>query len=402
MNRRTPMDNNRINTNVRYNVDIDNYLRNEMFNIQRGLPGKDGETIIGPQGPKGEHGIMGPPGLPGVQGPIGPPGLRGLPGIPGPQGIEGPHGPQGEIGEKGKKGDKGEIGPQGPQGPVIESIKIIYTKYQFSLKKQWIPEYTNKYYFTQDFMIGLNKNNQIQNQNKIIFDTFYLQTNSNEINTNFSQNPVNDYLVNYSKNRYDKGDGSYFPREVIPQGLCLEVPKDRKIKIKNISYQIIQTINTKFEINEADVFIGDNNNINYSINDLRKYGIKGFYQNNNDNKIYYQYIDLYLVFEIHSLNNNLSNSLNNETKSYPYLNDKIPFYNPCNTCLTKVEKRKISLTNDNIKDDIELIVPNDIDVNNVLLSIKIEIPENTKEKIKNNNNYGFIPFSFINLNVYIV
>ena len=93
-----------------------------------GPAGRDGQSIVGPQGERGLPGLpgrdgidgksivgpQGPPGLPGRDGEsiVGPPGERGPPGEPG-KSIVGPPGRDGKDGVDGKS----IVGPPGPQGP---------------------------------------------------------------------------------------------------------------------------------------------------------------------------------------------------------------------------------------------------------------------------------------------
>ncbi len=382
--------------NIKSQIDINSLISSEFFNIPRGLPGQDGESIIGPRGLQGEMGPIGPQGIPGPPGPIGPQGLRGPPGPRGPEGEKGEKGEkglQGEQGIQGEKGDKGEKGDIGPQGEIRE---IIYTKHQMSIKKMWIPEYNRKYQLTNDFQISLNKNANKKNEIEI-FDTFYLQNSNMEINTNFMPNPVNDYIVDYSKNNYDEHDYTFFPRDIIPQGIIIRIPKNRIIKIKNIDYQIFQTLNLNY-----DCYYGNKNvNINDISENIKKYGIKGYYT--KEGQIYFEFIELYIVFELHLLNNNpYFKKTSNITRSFPYMKDNQNYYSPVNTCIQKVEKLLINNINGSFKNDIELKIPNDIDSDNISLYIKIEVPKKSIEKLKyinkqKNESFGFIPFSNINI-----
>ncbi len=382
--------------NIKNQIDINSLMNSEFFNIPRGLPGQDGESIIGPRGEKGEMGQIGPQGIPGPPGPIGPQGLRGPPGPRGPEGDKGEKGEEGKQGIQGIQGEKGEKGEKGDVGPQGEIREIIYTKHQMSLKKMWIPEYNRKYQLTNDFQISLNKNANKKNEIET-FDAFYLQNSNMEINTNFMPNPVNDYIVEYCKNNYDENDYTYFPKDIIPQGILIRIPKNRKISIKNVDYQIFQTINLNY-----DCYYG-NKNINISdIDDnIKKYGIKGYYT--KDGQIYFEFIELYIVFELHLLNNNPQfKKMNDKTKSFPYFKDKQNYYSPSNTCITKVEKLLINNINGSFKNDFEIKIPEDIDSDNLSLYVKIEVPKKSIEKLKylNKNkeeSFGFIPFSNINL-----
>ncbi len=375
-------------------IDIDNLMNSEYFSIPRGLPGNDGDSIQGPRGPKGEIGQMGPQGLPGPPGPVGPQGFRGPPGPRGPEGEKGERGERGEkgdIGERGEKGEKGDKGDVGPQGEIRE---VSRTKYQMSLKKMWIPEYNRKYQLTQDFQISLNKNANRKNE-KGTFDAFYLQSGNFEINTNIMPNPVNDYLVENCKNIYDYDDNSFFPKDIIPQGIVVKIPENREIVIKNIEYQIFQTINFKY-----DCFY-KNKNMEDINEKIKKYGLKGYYTKNGE--IYFEFIELYIVFELHLLSNvEFEKTACEINKSYPYYKEENTNYSPNNTCITKVKKVLVNKNNGSIDNELIFIVPENIDSENLSLYVKIEVPSESVKKLKYTNkenieSFGFIPFSNINL-----
>lgn len=99
-----------------------------------GVPGQDGQSIVGPQGEPGPQGDAGADSVvPGPEGPQGPqgepstiPGPQGTPGEQGPAGedstVPGPQGPQGYQGEAGA--DSQIPGPEGPQGPQGEPSTV--------------------------------------------------------------------------------------------------------------------------------------------------------------------------------------------------------------------------------------------------------------------------------------
>jgi hypothetical protein len=85
--------------------------------------GRDGITVVGPQGEDGEDGPPGPPGARGIDGAQGPTGVTGATGPPGfaqdgddgyDWPIPGPVGPKGDTGAAGPSGPAG--GPMGPAG----------------------------------------------------------------------------------------------------------------------------------------------------------------------------------------------------------------------------------------------------------------------------------------------
>ncbi len=385
-------------------VDLDKLMSSELFMIQRGLPGSHGESIPGPRGPQGLQGKTGAQGIPGIQGPPGPAGMKGVQGSKGPQGEKGEKGDQGDCGPKGPQGEKGDIGQRGIPGPKgdkgepgLTGKNIICTRYQMNLKKMFIPEFNKKYQTTQDFMISLNKFHSSSDSDETIFDTFYLNTNGQEVNTNIMPNPVNQYLVNIFKNQYEEDDYQYFPFEILPQGFSLEVPFSRKISIHNIHYHLLQTINEQITLYK--------DNMNDEDPYKSKYGIKGFYQKRTETV--FSNIDLDLVFELHlPIPHQQFVKKNIVTKSFPYYNEKLPFWTPNNSCITKPKKVTINTVQDVYHQDIEFEIPADIDSRTVLLYIKVEVPDETKKILKYRNkkgeeSYGFIPFSYINVNFQI-
>lgn len=103
-----------------------------------GIVGRDGTSIVGPQGDDGEDGPPGPPGARGVDGAAGPTGAAGpfspmallepedpepvwpIPGPQGPAGATGAAGPAGPLtlGPMVFDGEDGDEGPMGPPGPT--------------------------------------------------------------------------------------------------------------------------------------------------------------------------------------------------------------------------------------------------------------------------------------------
>ncbi len=386
---------------------IDQILSSEIFTIQRGLPGPSGESILGPRGPQGPMGKTGAQGIPGIQGPIGPPGLRGLPGKIGPQGpmglpgVIGPQGPMGYPGPQGKSGKDGKDGVNGQQGPQGEQGEIR-TKYHMNLKKMIIPEYGQKYGETQDFIISLNRNQGVNN--KRCFNTFYLNVNGIDINTNIQPDPVSQYYVDFFSNIYDQNqttgnddnviDGEYFPLNTIPQSILCEVKRNRQIIISDIRYCMLQTMNS-----DETYFFEENHQLHSSI--VRNNGIQGFYYRQRE--CMFTNVELELSFEIHHyIPNSQFMKKNKNHKSYPYVsqqqNQSNHPWSPNNTCVTKPQKVIIQKNVGKIDRDIVLTVPQNIDTDVIMLYVKINVPENTKNRLKYYNlkgeeTYGFIPFS---------
>ena len=103
-----------------------------------GPAGRDGQSIVGPQGERGLQGVPGRDGIDGksIVGPQGPPGPPGRDG----ESIVGPPGERGPQGERGPPGERGPQGPPGPMGPpgviegkisdfeVHDQLKILSTK----------------------------------------------------------------------------------------------------------------------------------------------------------------------------------------------------------------------------------------------------------------------------------
>ncbi len=371
-------------------IQSDSILNNpsmKLLSTIRGLPGEDG--LQGPQGKPGisVQGAIGPRGLPGVsiQGPMGPRGARGK------DGLKGERGDKGDKGEKGEKGDKGERG----------ETKIIIENH-YGLKKLYTPDYNNKFMFTNDFLISKNINRNIYKDNRLyqnkipLFDTFYLQNNPTDININLQPNPVNQSLIDYFINDYDNKDKTYFPIDVIPSGNIIHTKNHKNIIIKNIKYQIIQNIN-QFK---NDLMTKDLKNFNEDIN-VRN-GIYGYIQ--LEDKLISVPIELNLVFELHLQNpmlyqfykhhKNLMNQL------YPYYNNLYPPMSPNNTCIIKGQKIILRNMIGNIDENIRLEIPDEIDMNNFTLLLKIEVSQENIEKLhitnkKIENDYGSIPFQQI-------
>ncbi len=389
---------------------IDQILSSEIFTIQRGLPGPSGESILGPRGPQGPIGKTGAQGIPGIQGPIGPPGLRGLPGKIGPQGqmglpgVIGPQGPmgypgpQGKTGKDGKDGKDGVDGPQGPQGKIV-----IQTKYNMNMKKMIIPEYGQQYGETQDFMISLNRNS---GNNRRCFNTFYLNVNGMEINTNIQPDPVSQYYVDYFPNIYNSDtsgeveDGEYFPINIMPQSILCEIKQNRQIVISDIKYYILQTMNS----NET-YFFEENHQLHSST--IGNNGIQGFYYRQRE--CIFTNVELELSFEIHHyIPNSQFVKKNKNHKSYPYISQQNSKpWTPNNTCVIKPHKLIIQKNMGKIERDIVLTVPNNINTDVIMLYVKVGVPENTKNRLKYYNQkgeetFGFIPFSSFNVDFTIL
>ena len=82
-----------------------------------------------------------------------------------------------------------------------------------------------------------------------------------------------------------------------------------------------------------------------------------------------------------------------ETECYPYFDPKYPTWTPHNTCICKSERITIRYSHDIISKPVILQIPKNIDAKSLMLSVKIEIPFDTK--------VDFIPFSFIQMDLLV-
>jgi hypothetical protein len=184
--------------------------------------------------------------------------------------------------------------------------------------------------------------------------------------------------IDIFKNKYDNNDVQYFPTNintihgnVIPlKGSGLNI-----IKLKNIVCNIKQSIN-------------NNSNI---------VGIMY-----NTNKIIEKNLSLFIFFELHSKINN--EGYKDNDRMFPYYNNKYKQNSPNNTCLNTVKKIKINKTNNIFDEDDEIDISflNDINLNDVLLYIRIGLTKKNEEElfgtdINNNQAYGYIPLNEFNI-----
>jgi hypothetical protein len=231
---------------------------------------------------------------------------------------------------------------------------------------------------------NLNSNNDIKltfrnKQRSLFYDTLYLYDELyNNLITNYS---IEDMNIDIFKNKYDNNDIQYFPTNIntihgniIPlKGTGLNV-----IKLKNIVCNIKQSINNN----------STSNNI---------VGIMY-----NTNKIIEKNLSLFIFFELHSKINN--EGYKDNERMFPYYNNKYKNSNPNNTCLNTVKKIKINKTNNNFDEDdeVEISFLNDINLNDVLLYVRIGLTKKNEEElfgtdINNNQIYGYIPLNEFNI-----
>ena len=100
----------------------------------------------------------------------------------------------------------------------------------YGIKKTILSDYNSLYMSSNssDFKIGVNKN---INQNRTIYDCFYLFPNISEINTKNETNIINEKKVEYFENKIEPYDIQYFPIDFIPCGI--NIPMKTSINIYN-------------------------------------------------------------------------------------------------------------------------------------------------------------------------
>jgi hypothetical protein len=229
---------------------------------------------------------------------------------------------------------------------------------------------------------NLNSNNDIKltfrpKQRLLFYDTLYLSDELyNNLITNYS---IQDMNIDIFKNKYENNDIQYFPTNINTiygnviklNGCGLNI-----IKLKNIVCNIKQSIN-----NNSNNIVG----IMY-----------------NTNKIIEKNLSLFIFFELHSKINK-DNYKNNE-RMFPYYNNRYNQNSPNNTCLNTVKKIKINKTNNifDEDDEVEISFLNDLNLNDVLLYIRIGLTKKNEEEllgtdINNNQIYGYIPLNEFNI-----
>ena len=260
-------------------------------------------------------------------------------------------------------------------------IKDIHTKKNllYGIKKTILSDLNHLNYSSNsnDFKIGLNKNNKSDNN---IFDSFYLFPNISEINTKTETNIINEKKVRVFKNINDSSDIQYFPTDFIACGITIpfktSVKSFTKIKITNIFWNIFQSIN--------------NNSTDLLCTVLDK------------NDFIYNKIKLQINFEFHSQVNK------NVQLPYRSCSDTETDKNisPSNSCLFKVLSFNIDTLNGSNFNNLEIdltSIPKEANIHCSLLCVRISIPSESFEILKgcdkNNKIFcGYVPFSQFILN----
>jgi hypothetical protein len=229
---------------------------------------------------------------------------------------------------------------------------------------------------------NLNSNNDIKltfrNKRSLLYDTLYLYDEMyNNLITNYS---IEDMNIDIFKNKNDNNDIQYFPTNI--NNIYGNV-----IKLKGIGLNIIKIKNIVC-------------NIKQSINNNNRNNIVGIMYNTN--QIIEKNLSLFIFFELHSKINNEGYKDNDHM--FPYYNNKYKQASPNNTCLNTVKKIKINKINNNFDEDdeVELLFLNDINLNDVLLYVRIGLTKKNEEElfgtdINNNQVYGYIPLNEFNI-----
>jgi len=145
----------------------------------------------------------------------------------------------------------------------------------YGIKKTILSDFNHLYQSsnTNDFKIGLNKNYTLNNK---IFDCFYLFPNISEINTKNETNIINEKKIEIFTNNFNKEDIQYFPIDFVACGINIPLVNHSqyytKIKIKNIFWNIFQSINSEnYKLNEILCIVPNKDeyifkNINLQVN----------------------------------------------------------------------------------------------------------------------------------------
>jgi hypothetical protein len=263
----------------------------------------------------------------------------------------------------------------------LDNNNIILKKdLTYGIKKTILSDFNYLYYSSNsnDFKIGLNKNNQLNT----IFDVFYLFPNISEINTKSETNIINEKKVEIFENIYSKEDKQYFPIDFIPCGTTIPLRNNinnfKKIKIKNIFWNIFQSIDSNYyKTNELLSIIPDKTDFKYIP------------------------LSLQINFELHAqVSDNFLKKNNN--KIMPYRNI-LKSTNSANSCLFDVKYFTIETLNGSNFNNIIIDIPDDLNIDCAMICIKISVPDEFIPLLKgidkyNKAFYGFIPFSQFVLN----
>jgi hypothetical protein len=231
----------------------------------------------------------------------------------------------------------------------------------YGIKKKILPEFSQ----CNDLKLELNNNN--------IFDCFYLFPNISETNI------INEKKINIFHNINERYDFQYFPIDYVACGISIPLKNNTesysKIKIKNIFWNIFQSLNTDNEL----------------------YGIIP-----NKNDYIYKKIKFQVNFELHSQIPFEKMKLF-DNKILPYMDITNKNITPSNTCLYKILSFEINTKDGSNFNEYEINFIKELDIQCALLCIKITINDQTINILKGLNKfgkllYGHIPFSQFILN----
>ena len=259
----------------------------------------------------------------------------------------------------------------------LNNESIIEKNLIYGIKKTILSDFNYLYQSSNsnDFKISINKN---YNKDIFIYDSFYLFPNISEINTKTETNIINEKKIEMFNNKNNIHDIQYFPIDFIPCGVNIPLKSPNKyfnkIIIKNIFWNIFQTINSKnYESDELLCIVP------------------------NKNDFIYKKINIQINFELHSqISKNISKIYND--KILPYKNDKIKYSTPANSCIYKVLNISIDKLNGSYFKDIEIELLKELCIDCALLCLRISVPNESIDILKgydknNNLSFGNIPFS---------
>ena len=175
----------------------------------------------------------------------------------------------------------------------------------------------------------------------------------------------------------------YFPIDFVACGITIPLKSNNatysKIKIKNIFWNIFQSINnSSFKNNELLCIVPEKN------------------------EFIYKKIKLQINIELHSqVSQNIIEKYSD--KILPYRNNKTKYITPANTCLYKALNFDIDSIDGSNFNDFEINLLQGINIHCALLCIKISVPDDSISILKgfdkiNKIVYGYIPFSQFVLN----
>ena len=261
----------------------------------------------------------------------------------------------------------------------VNNNLINNNKNKINNKKKLIYAFKTTHNEERNFK-NLHSNNDIKltfrNKRTLLYDTFYLYDDINNLMTNYSLENMN---IDIFTNKDDYNDIQYFPTNAINiYGNVIKLKKNglNIIKLKNIVCNIKQSIN-----NNTNNIVG----IMY-----------------NTNKIIEKNLSLFIFFELHTKINN--EGYKDMEYLFPYYNNKYKQTSPNNTCLNSVKRIKINKINNNfdVDDELEISFFNQLNLDEILLYIRIGLTKKNEEElfgtdINNNQIYGYIPINEFNI-----